>query len=253
MSIKPFEPIDKANIQKFVDLFSQRFSRLDFDEEQLEKKLLDFTDYMAKRDTDKEIEDNNYTSPPQFRLENHRRFKEFSIPISRAMWSVPKVVMKMRTTLYEYEAGRSTILPPEIPIQQPIIVNTGPPEKSLKEKITEPLKRIIRDPNSPHTQMQEFINNIQIIPSKWHNILFWYEIGIRKRNQINSYNSLVKIVDDITMVFNAYIESNLVMVIHLASEFTKTETEEIAGQVLNAYIKAQQQSAGRFQGLPPIS
>ena len=250
---KSFESIDKANIQKFVDLFSQRFTRLDFDEEQLEKKLIGFTGFMAKRDTPEEIKEKKYTSPPQFRLENHAEFKGFSIPISRSMWSVPKAVMKMRTILYEYEAGRSTILP-EIPITQPITINTAPPpQKSLKEKITDPLKRIIRDPNSPHTQMQEFINDLQQIPSKWYNILYWYELGIRKRSDINSYNELIKIVDDIAMVFNAFIESKLVMVIHLANEFTKTETEKIAGEVLNAYIKAQQQNAGRFPGLPPIS
>lgn len=252
MSSKSFESIEKANIQKFVDLFSQRFTRLDFDEEQLEKKLIGFTNFMAKRDTDKEMEKEHYKAPPQFRLENHAEFKGFSIPISRSMWSVPKTVMKMRTMLYEYEVGRSTILP-EAQTTQPITINTAPPEKSMKEKILEPLKRIIRDPNSPYTQMQEFINNIQQIPSQWHNILYWYELGIRKRNEINSYNELVRIVDDITMVFNAYIESNLVMVIHMANEFTKTETEEIAGQVLNAYIKAQQQNAGKYQGLPPLS
>ncbi len=252
MSSKGFESIEKANIQKFVDLFSQRFQRLDFDEEVMEKTLIEFTIFMANRDTEKEIKDNNYTSPPQFRLENHAEFKKFSIPISRAMWAVPKTVIKMRTSLYEYEGGRSTILP-ETSVQQPITINTAPPEKSLKEKITSPLKRMIRDPNSPHTQMQEFINNIQEMPAKWKNILYWYEMGIRKRNQINSYNYLLKIVDDITMVFNAYIESTLVMVIHLASEYTKTETEEIAGQVLNAYIKAQQQNANKFTGLPQIS
>ena len=101
--------------------------------------------------------------------------------------------------------------------------------------------------------MQDFINNIQEMPSEWRNILWHFEKGIRKRNQINSYGKLVSIVDDIVMVFNSYIESKLVMVIHLANEFTKTETEEIAGQVLNAYIKAQQQTAGKFPGLPPIS
>ncbi len=250
---KSFESIDKSNVQKFVDLFAQRFQRLDFDEEVLERVLINFTEFMAKRDTDKEIEDNQYTSPPQFRLENHIKFKEFSIPISRSMWAIPKAVIKMRTSLYEYEVGHSTILPEPSTVQQPITINTAPPEKSIKEKILTPLKRIIRDPNSPHTQMQEFINDIQILPSKWQNILYWYELGIRKRDQINSYGRLLKIVDDISIVFNSYIESTLVMVIHLANEFTKTETEEIAGEVLTAYIKAQQQNANKFSGLPQIS
>ena len=241
-----FEPIDKANIQKFVDVFSARHQKLDFDESQLEKTLINFTGFMAQRDTKEEIKKNNYIAPPQFRLQNHVKFKEYSIPISRAMWSVPKVVMGMRTQLYEYEIGRSTMLP-EIPTQQPITINTAPQEKSLKEKITEPLKRIIRDPNSPYTQMQEFIANIQIMPSKWQNMLYWFELGIRKRTQINNYDSLLKIVDDITMVFNAYIESNLVMVVHLANEFTKKESEAMSIQVLTAYIKAQQMNKDFIQ------
>ncbi len=249
---KSFESIDKSNVQKFVDLFAQRFQRLDFDEEELEKKLIDFTYFMAKRDTEKEIEDHHYTAPPQFRLENHAEFKGFSIPISRAMWAILKTVIKMRTSLYEYEVGRSSILP-EPSIQQPITINTAPPEKSMKEKLISPLKRMIRDPNSPHAQMQELMNNIQVLPSKWYNILYWYELCIRKRDQINSYDKLLKILNDIAMVFNSNIEPTLVMVVHMANEFTKTETEEIAGQVLTAYIKAQQQDANKFSGLPQIS
>ena len=134
-----FESIEKANVQKFVDMLSARHQRLDFDEGELEKKLIGFTIFMAKRDEDP----SKYKAPYQFRLENHAEFKGFSIPISRAMWASLKVVMKMRTQLYEYETDRSTILP-ETQIPQPITINPAFPAHVPRSKATciIPTKRI---------------------------------------------------------------------------------------------------------------
>lgn len=236
------DQIDKADIQKFVNVFSQRHSKLDYSEENLQNTLISFTEFFTKSDeikTDEERPDKPY----HFRLEHHVEFKRLSIPISRAMYSVPKVVMHMRTELYQFENSASSMLPePVQPFNMNFNINQEQKKEKFQDKIMKPFKRDIRDPNSPHMQMQEFISKIQIMPSKWQNILHWYELGVRKRNRINTYNALQGLLDNIIIAFNVFIEPNLVWTVHYANEITKTETELTASKVLEAYLKVSQQN-----------
>jgi len=243
------ETFDKANVQKFVDLFSYRAQRLDEDEKDFHASLIEFTEFFAKTkdDKDKDGKPIKYDKPYHFRLENHAEFKKFSLIISTAMYAVPKVVINMRKELYQLETGKSSMIP-EILQPAPISVNINPNEqKSYKDKLLNKLQKPISDPNSPHLMMQKFINDIQVMPIKWRNIIHWYELGVRKRSLINSNLSLSGLLDNIVIVFNTFIEPNLVWVVHYSNELIKSESEERAVQVLQVYLKVTQQNQNNPQ------
>jgi hypothetical protein len=238
------ETIDKANVQKFVDVFSQRHSKLDFYEDQLEEKLLEFTEFFTRVDpVDSKKE---YTKPYHFRLANHVEFKKFSITISRAMYSVPKVVMYMRMELRKYQQGEQSTM--ESITQPSMVINTG--DQQQKESKLDRIKNIVKretiDPNSPEVQMQGMIRDYQMIPKKWTNILHWYELGLRKREHLNSKASLQKLLENIIIAFNVFIEPNLVSIVHYSNEITKEKTETTAAEVLQAYLKVSQQNANKL-------
>ncbi len=239
------EQIDKADIQKFVNVFSQRHSKLDYAESNLENTLITFTEFFTK--TDELIDGKKPTIPYHFRLENHVEFKRLSIPISRAMYSVPKVVMHMRIQLRNSQQvfNANTV---ESSTQPSMIINTGD-HKQSKESRFDRMKNIVKketiDPNLPEAQMQDMINDIQIMPKKWRNILHWYELGVRKRPNINTYGGLQGLLENIIIAFNVFIEPNLVSVVHHSNEITKSETELTASKVLEAYLKVSQQNANK--------
>lgn len=231
------DTIDKANVQKFVDVFSQRHSKLDFYEDQLEDKLIAFTEFFTRVDP----EDSKHDKPYHFRLENHVEFKRFSIPISRSMYSIPKVVMHMRLELRKSQMMQSAPIEEQVtPFN--ININQEAQKQSTKDKIVKAIKRETVDPNSPEAQMQGTIKDIQSIPRKWTNILHWYELGIRKRSSLNSIRGMQQLLDNIIIAFNVFIEPNLVSVVHYSNEITKEQTEKTAAEVLQAYLKVSQQN-----------
>lgn len=227
------DTIDTANMQKLVNVLSQRHPKLDDFEEDLEEKLLKFTEFCAEETPEKEL------IPIQFKKENHKKFKEFSIPISRAMYSALKV-------------GGFLIFDKKlIPIEPMEMLPYHTEEKeSISQKVANSTKKMFSKfiATTPELKFNNMLTDIIIMQKKWKNIVHHYELGIRKRPKINTKKRLQQTLDNIIIAFNVFVEIDLVMTVHYANEITKGETEIITKDAIVAYLTAKERH--RDQPLP---
>ena len=156
----------KINMQKVVNVITQRSNKNDEREEKLHEILVNlgiFWDQETKEDA---------KIPIQFEPDQKEEFKKLVLPISTAMWAVDKVVMHMRTELYKFERGMT----PDIPItpiaipapeaQTKVEVNTAKPEKESRLDKINIFKKPQRDSFSPYALALEGINYSQKIKPK---------------------------------------------------------------------------------------
>lgn len=225
------ETLDKANVQRLVDNISQKNQKLDLAEEELEMKLIQFTKWFAEETPLFEVIDGENVQidiPVQFRKENHAKFKEFTLPISRSLWAFTKVVSHMRMESYAHETPMPNLhgsLPSMNQDESKGVLN------SLKEFG----KKVYRDPNSPYNAARELMDYYSAIPQQWINMIHIFELNIRNRPRINTRLQLDKTMDDLVIVFNSHIEPNLVHILHYANIILKGETEERIVNLLTTY------------------
>lgn len=217
------ETLDKANVQRLVDNISQKNQKLDVDEAKLEETLIGFTNFFAVETDDKE------KIPYQFKLENHAKFKGFTLPISRSLWAFTKVVSHMRQELYAHETPM-----PNITSQLPTM-GENVDAKGIMNTFKDIGRKLYRDPKSPYNAMQDQMEYLSGIPQQWTNMVHIFELNIRVRPRINTRQQLDKIMNDLVIVFNAHIEPNLVQVIHYANIILKGETEDRIVNLLTTY------------------
>lgn len=220
------ETLDKANVQRLVDVLAQKNMQLDRDEALLQKKLERFTEFFSIETPFEDENGDEILIPYQFRKENHKEFKEFSIPISKAMWSVSKVVAVMRQELYRQETPM-----PNLTNQ----LGMAGESKGIINTLKEVGKKLYKDPHSPYNATKEELKTYSEIPGEWRNMLHIYELNIRHRPRINTRAQLDKILDDIVIVFNARIEPFVFQLQHQANIILKTETEEKIVSLLTTY------------------
>lgn len=249
-SVGGIAPVDAPtiNMQKIINIFSQRSAKLFAEEESLEETLVQLQEFWAKPTEKKE------EILYQFTPEGQKKFTRLKIPISRAMWAVRKVIVFERLEQYRFEQGlqmQSTIpminMPIESEPQTKIEVNTAKQDTGIKDKIIGATKKFVKNPESPYNLMLESINYLAKIEPKWHNALHWYYLEVTKRPKINTRPALQNLLENIVIVFNYYIEPNLVMAVHYANELVMKETEAMAMQAIS--IQQQQQQRNRNQ--PP--
>ncbi len=243
------------NMQRMVSVVTHRHIRLDQNEKQLEKTLTELAEFWSHETEEKD------NVPYQFQLKNQAEFKRFSIPISRSMWAVRKIVTHWRTELYKYEIGLTPDVP-SIPIAAPaesepttkVEVNTAkkPAGSGLTDKLKNLTKSFKHDSFSPLSVLNDSIEYTQKIEIKWHTILHWYGLATRKRsNRINTKQALIDLLDNIIIVFDFYVEPNLVMAVHYAHELIKQDIEELAKQSITSYLQAHERSRNRPPPPPP--
>ncbi len=245
------QPLDKANMQKIVNVVTQRHIKLDYDEEQLKKTLENFSGFMSQETPEKDENGKLITIPIPLQRKNIKEFKKLTNPISRAMWSVPKVLTAMSTQTYPFELGN---MPSEIIISGLQEPTQQQPQKEQSTdwlgRIKNQLSGIKRDPNSPYLSMQDFRFKIQMMPDQWRLFLHWYHLTIKKRHQISTIVELQRKLDNYAIAFDFAIEPILLMSVRYANEITKQETEFLAIKVLSAYGQARERHRMEFPTLP---
>lgn len=256
------ETLDKANVQRLVDNISQKNLRLDTDEDNLALKLIEFTEFFAiETDYYKDVFEKDGKTPKldnegkaiktpidipyQFQKTNHAKFKSFTIPISRALWSITKVVHHERQELYKQE-----IPMPNFANQIPSKME-GNGAKDLLGSLKDIGKRLYKDPHSPYNESREQMDYLSAIPSQWTNMLHIFELNIRVRPRINTRHELDKIMNDLVVVFNSYIEPYLLQTVHLANIIVKAETEDRIVNILTTYNQIAERHEKMMMGQPP--
>jgi len=253
------DSLEKANVQRLVNNVSEKNIQLDSAEDDLTNKLIEFTEFFSittpRYETKLDANNNEMFDdfgepildknrpieiPYQFRRENHAKFKAFSIPISRSMWAVSKVISHMRQELYAHE----TPMPPmsQLPM--------GPaPDKGILNTIKDFGKKLYRDPNSPYNVTKDELTIYSEIPEAWYNMLHIYELNIRHRPKINTRAQLDRILDDIVIIFSARIEPYLLQLVHQAILILKAETEDKIVSILTTYNQIEERHAKMMMGM----
>lgn len=237
------EPIDQANVQRLVNVISEKTQRLDKDEHDLEKVLLDFTEFFAIP-TPMEEDGKPIPVPYQFQLENHIKFKKLTIPISRSIWAFTKVVSHMRQELYAHEVPL-----PNLSNALPTMGDNSGETKSFMNSFKDLTKKLYRDPHSPYNATKDQMDYLSNIPGQWINMVHIFELNIRNRPRINTRRELDRIMNDLVIVFNSHIEPNLLSVVHYANLILKGEADDRVVNLLTAYRDAEERKAKLLMGM----
>ena len=219
------QSIDKLNSQRLIENFAQRFQKLDSDERKLEEVLVNFSIFLNKETPKFDLEGKPILVPYQFLTENRPIFKKFEIPISRATWVVPKVVLHMRLEIERYERGMPNMAS-AMPLLSP--PNTNVEAEGVSSKLIKSFKEITtklyKDPLSPKTKMEYTIARFQAIPEQWHNMLHIYNVNFDKRPHLSQRAALDRTLSHVKLVFDSYLSPALVALVRYAIEITKDQT-----------------------------
>ncbi len=242
------ESVDKANMQKIVNVFTQRVQKFDREEELLQKNLEDFTEFVSIETPENDEDKKPILIPIPFKREKIKDFKKLTSPISLAMWACPKVVVHMRKELFPFEYGQQPQTPSQPQIYQPEQIPI--PKENLLEKIKTKINMQLKHANSPYNATQNMILDFEAIPRNWRLMLHWYHLGIKKTPEINTRDELQRRIDNIAITFDFDIEPFLLMAIRYAHEIILGETEHILVNVLQAHLQIRERHRMELQTIP---
>lgn len=179
----------------------------------------------------------------QYEPKNQKTFNEHARIISKAMASMPRVVMTIQTELWHYE--REPSIPPQIPIMTPPPQFAPPPsvQPEKKEGIFQRLFKRSPSPalankDSPYYQMQEQIRYIKEIPEKWRVILEYHVLAVAGEGASwSSESERIGMEDFKRMIYTAFsywIEPSLLMIVKYGNELLKAQTKRDAVAILVA-------------------
>jgi len=173
------------------------------------------------------------------------------------MYTVDKVVMYERTELYKYKLGSMTpeqVMTPPLSLQEPpqsvtnVEINQQQPKESIRSRLSRAVGRTSgHDPSNPYNLMLKNIDYTQKIKYKWQDILHWYYLGVKKGKILQNDAGLQDLLDNMVIVFDYYVEPNLVMTVRFANEITKKETSELALSAITGYLTAKQRNLAQEQ------
>lgn len=212
------QTIDRLNTQRLIDSFAERYKKQDDDEHRLGEMLVEFTKFRYT-ETDPSL-----PKPLQFEKRYAHQFKKYEIPISRATWSVPFVVLHMRTKLEESERGGMPLDLAGVPLVQP---HGATPDVNYGNKLVSTLKdlknKLTKDPLSPKLKMEYTIASFQNLPGQWQNMLHIYNVNYDKRPDISKRQALDRTLSNINLVFDSYVEPTLLPLVSYAKYLAQME------------------------------
>lgn len=242
----PVQSIDKLNTQRLLDNFAERYKKQDDDEQKLGELLVEFTKFRYTET------DENLPKPLQFEKKYAHQFKKYEIPISRATWSVPYVVMHMRTKLEESERGGMPIDLSGVPLVQP---HGATPDVNYGNKLVNTLKdlknKLTKDPLSPKLKMEYTITAFQNLPLQWQNMLHIYNVNYDKRPDISKRKALDRTLSNINLVFDSYVEPTLLPLVSFAKYLAQMEILRMNKDLLIFQQNIAERHEQRQQFMPP--
>lgn len=233
------------NMQKIVDSVTQSFARFQAEIDDLTETLVKLAGFWAT--TTKKDE----TVLIQFTPEGQQEFKRYSTPISLAMYSVMLVVNHGRANLFTPVKIPEPTPQPEI--QTKIEVNAKPEKESKLEKLKTLGKKLLPTEPSPYALSLDSFADLERTPAKWKNLLHWYNLACKKRDEINSREALQELLENITIVFDTFIEPNLLFSISYAKYIYMESSQDKATRVMESYQQLKQRNRQDFPSLPPNS
>ncbi len=222
--------LDQANMTKILNLITFPSNLLFIGQKELDKSLNNLDVFFIK-----------YTPPTdpvpiQFSKASEIDFKAYTRGIARNLGSFRKIALY---ELQEMTRMKSKTTEPFRMGEEPEVKFSPEMEKEgFISKITKPFQR--EEPS--FNLVRNSISELTKFHGKYQNWLHWYWLACRKREKINSRDALQKILENMIIYFNTFLEPNLLMAQSYAHDIARDLSAEKAVVAVTAYLMGKQRA-----------